>query len=290
MGQAKWWGWGDEGVVVHARGQAGPRAVPRACPRARRARHDVARPSAFDELDIPEPTLPAGLRAALEARRRERRARLHRRARPRRPRARQEPARPRAPPPRRPRPAARRRGPPRRRGRGRRGRARRARRRRRGHPVRRRHEHLGQPRGARGRDAHGRLGRPRPHGPRARDRRHVAGSPASRPGVFGPDLEEQLNAQRLDRRPLPRQLHPLDARRLDRDALVGHAVRQVRRHRRPHARRARGHARRACSPRARCRATSTGPSVREMVLGSEGRLGIITEATVHVHRAARAAA
>lgn len=28
--------------------------------------------------------------------------------------------------------------------------------------------------------------------------------------------------------------------------------------------------------------TSTGPSVREMVLGSEGRLGIITEATVHI--------
>ena len=31
-------------------------------------------------------------------------------------------------------------------------------------------------------------------------------------------------------------------------------------------------------------ATSTGPSVRQMVLGSEGRLGIITEATVHVRR------
>ncbi len=31
-------------------------------------------------------------------------------------------------------------------------------------------------------------------------------------------------------------------------------------------------------------ASSTGPSVREMVLGSEGRLGIITEATVHVRR------
>jgi alkyldihydroxyacetonephosphate synthase len=30
--------------------------------------------------------------------------------------------------------------------------------------------------------------------------------------------------------------------------------------------------------------TSTGPSVREMVLGSEGRLGVITEAWVHVHR------
>jgi alkyldihydroxyacetonephosphate synthase len=34
-------------------------------------------------------------------------------------------------------------------------------------------------------------------------------------------------------------------------------------------------------------ATSTGPSVREMVLGSEGRLGIVTEATVHVHRVAQ---
>lgn len=31
-------------------------------------------------------------------------------------------------------------------------------------------------------------------------------------------------------------------------------------------------------------ATSTGPSVREMVLGSEGRLGVITEAAVQVHR------
>ena len=30
--------------------------------------------------------------------------------------------------------------------------------------------------------------------------------------------------------------------------------------------------------------TSTGPSVREMILGSEGRLGIISTATVHVHR------
>jgi alkyldihydroxyacetonephosphate synthase len=30
--------------------------------------------------------------------------------------------------------------------------------------------------------------------------------------------------------------------------------------------------------------TSTGPSVREMVLGSEGRLGVITRATVQVHR------
>jgi alkyldihydroxyacetonephosphate synthase len=33
--------------------------------------------------------------------------------------------------------------------------------------------------------------------------------------------------------------------------------------------------------------TSTGPSVREMVLGSEGRLGVITEATVHVRQVPR---
>ena len=31
-------------------------------------------------------------------------------------------------------------------------------------------------------------------------------------------------------------------------------------------------------------ATSSGPSVREMILGSEGRLGVITEVTVQVHR------
>jgi alkyldihydroxyacetonephosphate synthase len=34
--------------------------------------------------------------------------------------------------------------------------------------------------------------------------------------------------------------------------------------------------------------TSTGPSLREMILGSEGRLGVITEVTVQVHRVAEA--
>ena len=41
---------------------------------------------------------------------------------------------------------------------------------------------------------------------------------------------------------------------------------------------------RACWSTRAVPATSTGPSVREMILGSEGRLGIITEATVQVHR------
>ena len=39
-----------------------------------------------------------------------------------------------------------------------------------------------------------------------------------------------------------------------------------------------------CSCSARCPAPSTGPSIREMILGSEGRLGVITEVTVQVHR------
>jgi alkyldihydroxyacetonephosphate synthase len=34
--------------------------------------------------------------------------------------------------------------------------------------------------------------------------------------------------------------------------------------------------------------TSTGPSLREMILGSEGRLGVITEVTIQVHRKAEA--
>ncbi len=103
-------------------------------------------------------------------------------------------------------------------------------------------------------------------------------------GALGPDIEDQLRPTRLDARPLPRQLQPQHARRLGRDPLLGHAVGQVRRHRRHHPR----PAGRACPVRCWSSrplpATSTGPSVREMILGSEGRLGVITEVTVQVHR------
>ena len=58
---------------------------------------------------------------------------------------------------------------------------------------------------------------------------------------------------RLDDRPLPRQLQLLDARRLDRDPLVGHAVRQVRRHRRHDPRRPRGDSRGSPGHPRRCR-------------------------------------
>ena len=103
-------------------------------------------------------------------------------------------------------------------------------------------------------------------------------------GVFGPAPGGAAEGARLHVRPLPGLVHPLDARRLDRHALLGDAVRPLRRYRRPDQGPAGGHAVRDARRSRPVPATSTGPSVREMVLGSEGRLGIITEATVQVRR------
>ena len=46
-------------------------------------------------------------------------------------------------------------------------------------------------------------------------------------GALGPDIERQLNAKGLDPWSFSRQLQALYSRRLDRDSLIGHAVRQV---------------------------------------------------------------
>ena len=232
-------GLGRRGRRVLARRQAGVRAVPPREPRGRRRAHRRA----------PDRVRGSRHPGAADRRRAARRAgggggRLRRPARPHRPRARQEPARPRAPAPRRPRPHPRPRRPAGRRGGGERAAARRARGRRRGDPVRRRHQHLRQPRAAARGDPHGDLGRPRVDGPRARDRRHLAararGGRRLRPAAGGAAQRARLHV-----RPLPRLVHALDAGRLDRHALVGHAVRPLRRHRRLHPRPARGHARRA---------------------------------------------
>ncbi len=146
MSQMKWWGWGDEEVSFTHDDKPDAGAVRR----ARRSSIDLDGLAVasvdFDELDVAAPALaPDAARRARGGRRRG--PRLGRRDGPRRPHLRQEPARPRARPPRRPRPAARRHRLPGHRGRGRRDHARRARRRRGRHPVRRRHQHLRQPRG-----------------------------------------------------------------------------------------------------------------------------------------------
>ena len=266
-------GLGARGRRVHARGQAGPRGrSSRATSGSTSTSRSRASRRAFAELDVPEPQLST--RPARRAERGgRRRPRLDRPARPRGPRARQEPARPRPPAPRRPRPGARRRRAPRRRGRGRRRPARRPGRRRGRHPVRRRHEHLGQPRGARRRGAHGRLARPRPPGPGARDRRRPRAWRACRPAcsartsrssstpTAGPSghFPDSFTHSTLGGWIATRS----SGMQSDRYGDIADLTRGA----------ARRHAGRARSSRARCPSTSTGPSVREMVLGSEGRLG-----------------
>ena len=66
MGQAKWWGWGDESVSFTHEDKPG------LAPFLERAlgldvRGTTSRPAAFDDLDIPESTLSAALRSELEA-------------------------------------------------------------------------------------------------------------------------------------------------------------------------------------------------------------------------------
>ena len=103
------------------------------------------------------------------------------------------------------------------------------------------------------------------------------------PGAFGPRPRGAAQRARLDGRPLPRQLQHStlggwiatrsSGMQSDKYGDIADMTRAVRvvtpagvlvTRPVPHA--------------------STGPSVREMVLGSEGRLGIISEATVQVHR------
>ena len=73
-------------------------------------------------------------------------------------------------------------------------------------------------------------------------------------GTLGPDLEEQLGARGWTMGHFPDSLHPLHARRLGRDPLVGHAVGQVRRHRRHHPRPPGGACPATCWSSGRCRA------------------------------------
>ena len=116
-----------------------------------------------------------------------------------------------------------------------------------------------------------------------RDRRGVAVSPASRPACPGPDLEEQLNAKGWTIGHFPdcfthstlggwvaTRSSGMQSDKYGDIADIARGLRVVR---------AGGVLVLRPLP-----STSTGPSVREMILGSEGRLGVITEVTVQVHR------
>ena len=222
----KWWGWGEESISFTHEGK------PELAPFIERhleldVRRPGTRPIAFGDLEVPPSVLPAGLRSDLEdavgaghVSTDEHDRVVHARGKSLTDLVRQ----------RRGdlgrvadvvvRPATEERGGGGGRGGSRGGRGR--------DPVRRRDEHLRQPRAGAGRDAPGDLDRHEPHESRAFGRRHIAA--CARPGGrLRPELGAPAERPGLDLRALPRQLHPLDAGRLDRDALVGHAVRPLRR-------------------------------------------------------------
>ena len=101
-------------------------------------------------------------------------------------------------------------------------------------------------------------------------------------GAAGPRVGAQLARARDDDALLPAVVRALDARRLDRDAR-GRALRD-RRHARRRPRRvgARDHAVRRVGVAAAARVAAPAPSPDRMLLGSEGILGVITEAWVRV--------
>ena len=101
-------------------------------------------------------------------------------------------------------------------------------------------------------------------------------------GASGPRARAPAARARPDAALLPAVLRAVDARRLDRDARR-RALRDRRdAHRRPRRVRPRGHAEPARGSRGGCPGSGAGPSPDRMLLGSEGILGVITEAWVRV--------
>ena len=275
----KWWGWGDPDVrFTH---EDKPELAPFLREDARHRRHARrrARAARSRRLQVPEPNLPGALRAALE-----RAADVSTDAAgPRRARARQEPARPRPPAPRRARPAARTPSC--------------------GPPTRRAVEAVVRavleadavliPFGG-GTSISGSLEAPGDESrpvvsldlsrlSRVLDIDPIARLARVQAGALGPDLERQLAERGWTLGHFPDSFtHSTlggwiatrsSGMQSDRYGDIAELTRAVR----------------VVTPAGMLAtrpvpATSTGPSVREMVLGSEGRLGVITEATVHVQR------
>ena len=103
-------------------------------------------------------------------------------------------------------------------------------------------------------------------------------------GVYGPALEDQLRPAGIHAAPLPAELPVLDAGGLDRDA-VGRPLRdEPHPHRRLRRVGAHAHAARLVGEPSPARARGRARSPDRMVIGSEGILGIITEAWMRIQR------
>ena len=82
--------------------------------------------------------------------------------------------------------------------------------------------------------------------------------------------------------PLPAELRALDPRRLDRDPRRRPLRDALHAHRRSRRVGAHGHAARGARERGDCRRRGAGPAPERLVLGSEGTLGVVTEAWMRV--------
>ena len=158
----------------------------------------------------------------------------------------------------------------RRRGRRRRPLRRRHQRRRRGRAAARRPRPPDQPRPARLRDVEV-------------DRRSLTATLGA--GLRGPEAEAALGARRPRPRPLPAVLRVRDDRRLRRDPLGRAGLERLRALRRAGQLGAADRARPASCARWRRRTPPPGPALRELIVGSEGTLGVIPDVTVRVRPA-----
>ena len=157
-----------------------------------------------------------------------------------------------------------------------------------GDPVRRRHQRRRRRRAADGRRAYRgvvtidlrRLDRVLEVDAVSRAARIQAG--ATGPGPRGPAPRARPHAA-----PLPAVVRVLDPRRLDRHPRRRPLRDALHAHRRPRRVGARDHPSRRSGRAGGCRAPAPGPSPDRMLIGSEGILGVITEAWVRVQRAAR---
>ena len=155
-----------------------------------------------------------------------------------------------------------------------------------GRPVRRRDERR------RWRHDHARRRPDRQRGPR-RDRRPALARRGQRPRDVRCRDDRSghrggARTRRPDARPLPAVVRALDGRRLGRDALGRPGVVRRRSDRGAVRRRSPRDARSGrwtCRP---IRPPPPGPDLRQLVLGSEGRLGILTDVTVRTSRVAQA--